>query len=101
MLFMAGEDTRYIGLDILHVRSTGNWSECAILLEIWRFGALLQTSKPFPAGEVVEVGFDGGSIKATVDSCQQDPFGFIVEITVNLPAGWFPSVYSPEYLLPT
>ena len=98
---MAGEDARYIGLDILHVRSAGTWSECAILLEIWKFGALLQTSKPFPVGEAVEVGFDGGSLKATVDSCQQDLFGFTVEITVNLQSGWFPSVYSPEYLLPT
>ena len=51
-------------------------------------------------GAGLDICLENGTIHATVDSCQQDPYGFVVEITVNLPGGWFPTVYCPTNLLP-
>ena len=97
---LAGEDERYLGLDLLRVVAGQHLSECAILLEIWKSGCLLLTSKPITAGAGLDICLESGAVHATVDSCQQDPYGFVVGVTVNVPGGWFPGVCHPTNLLP-
>lgn len=71
--------------------------DCAIMLEIWDLGALLQTSIPIPAGTVISLGFRQG-VPAKVTSCEQDDYGFLVKVAI-LEGGWFPEVYMPPYLM--
>ena len=97
---LAGEDDRYLGLDLLRVVAGQHLSECAILLEIWKSGCLLLTSKAIVVGAGLDICLETGAVHATVDSCQQDAYGFVIGVTVNLPDGWFPDVYYPTNLLP-
>lgn len=71
--------------------------DCAIILEIWDLGALLQTSIPIPEGTVLSLAFEQG-VPAKVMSCEQDDYGFLVKIAI-LEGGWFPEVYVPPYLM--
>jgi hypothetical protein len=41
-----------------------------------------------------------GSIHAQVSSCTHDNYGFLVQVTVDSPSGWFPKKYQPDHLLP-
>ena len=71
--------------------------DCAIMLEIWDLGALLQTSIPIPHGTVISLAFAQG-VPAKVISCEQDDYGFLVKIAI-LEGGWFPDVYMPPYVM--
>lgn len=75
-----------------------SFSDCAILLEIWAFGGLLQTNIAIPERTIISIPSVGAGILAKVVSCHQDDFGFMVEIEVNSP-GWFPEGYIPPHVL--
>jgi hypothetical protein len=67
-------------------------------LEVWNLGGLLQTSVRIPEGITISIPFIGNGILANVISCQEDDFGFIVEISVCDPQ-WFPYGYTPPHIL--
>jgi hypothetical protein len=95
-------DERCLCLDLLRVswetsEPNETYSECAILMEVWPSGGLLQTSVAIPEGSKLTVELDEGSRPATVSHCGQDDYGFLVEIAAN-PADWFPARYKPAYL---
>jgi hypothetical protein len=89
-------------LDLFQVASspgTGKpFCDCAILLEVWDVGGLLQTNLAIPEGSVISISAIGNGIRAKVVSCQRDDFGFMVEISVCDP-GWFPAGYTPPHVL--
>ena len=72
--------------------------DCAILLEVWDLGALVQTSIPLPAGASISLESIGEGIPAQVVSCEQDSYGFLVQISISSPR-WFPEVYVPPYMM--
>jgi hypothetical protein len=74
--------------------------DCAILLEIWDSGGLLQTSNSIAEGSIVDLASPQGPVRATVSSCEADDYGHLVEITVDPSASWFPAGYNPPYLRP-
>jgi hypothetical protein len=74
-------------------------SEFAILLEIWHSGGLFQTSNAVPEHSTVTIVTGNGSVKGEVRSCEQDDYGFLVEVRVAEPQIWFPRAYQPAYLL--
>jgi hypothetical protein len=96
----AGEHTKC--LDLFQVASFPGigkpFCDCAILLEIWNAGGLLQTNLAVPEGTVITIPSIGNGIQAKVVSCQQDDFGFMVEIAVSDPQ-WFPAGYTPPHVL--
>jgi hypothetical protein len=96
----SGEHTKC--LDLFQVASypgTGKpFCDCAILLEVWSEGGLLQTNVAMSEGTVISIPFIGNGIEAKVVSCQRDDFGFIVEISVCDPQ-WFPGGYTPPHVL--
>jgi hypothetical protein len=104
MLYPSRKEARFECLDLCRVQWSPDPSlepdhaECAILLEIWRFGGLFQTSVEIPQGSTVIIATAGGPVQGTVRLCEEDPFGFMVEVTVSLPRGWFPAVYKPTHL---
>jgi hypothetical protein len=96
----AGQHTKC--LDLFQVAAspgTGkSFCDCAILLEVWNAGGLLQTSIAVPEGTVITIPSIGNGIQAKVVSCQRDDFGFMVEIAVCDPQ-WFPAGYVPPHVL--
>jgi hypothetical protein len=95
----SGEHTKC--LDLFQVASppgTGKSCDCAILLEVWSAGGLLQTNLAIPEGTVITIPSIGNGIQAKVVSCQRDDFGFMVEIAVCDPR-WFPAGYTPPHVL--
>jgi len=89
-------------LDVLKVGfSSGGGQtshDCAILLEIWDQGALLQTSIAIPAGAPIAFESIGEGVPAKVVSCEQDSYGFLVQVAVNEPK-WFPAGYTPPHVI--
>jgi hypothetical protein len=87
-------------LDLLRVTSAAGTSvpisDCAILLEIWPLGGLLQTN--LAIAEDTDISIPSVGVQAKVAHCQQDEFGFLVEIFVDS-ARWFPRGYVPPHLL--
>ncbi len=73
-------------------------SDSAILLEIEELGGLLQTSIEIPIGVPVAMTLPNGTLTGRVRSCQKDDFGYLVEISVDSAADWFPGSYEPPYL---
>lgn len=92
-------DEHFFGLDLFQIREASGLIHCAILLEIWKTGALVQLSDPIPAGTCIHITVEGNSIAGVVKHCEQDPYGYLVNIYVDS-KDWFPEVYCPEYLLP-
>jgi hypothetical protein len=96
----AGEHTKC--LDLFQVASFPGigkpFCDCAILLEVWNVGGLLQTNFAVPEGTVMTIPSIGNGIQAKVVSCQRDDFGFMVEIAVSDPQ-WFPEGYTPPRVL--
>jgi hypothetical protein len=100
----AVDSGHYLCLDVLRVSLAGDSKalcDCAILLEIWESGGLLQTSTAIPEGSVLDVASPDGPVRATVNSCSADDYGSLVEFEVDPSASWFPSGYSPPYLRPS
>jgi hypothetical protein len=89
-------------LDMFQIASsigTGKrFCDCAILLEVWDAGGLLQTDRAIPEDSEITIRSIG--VQAKVVSCQQDDFGFMVEIAVCDPQ-WFPAGYTPPHVLPS
>jgi hypothetical protein len=85
-------------LDVLKVAFAPASHDCAILLEIWEQGALLQTSIPIPAGAPISFESIGGGIPAKVVSCEQDSYGFLVQVAVG-ESRWFPQAYIPPHII--
>jgi hypothetical protein len=96
----AGEHTKCLDLfQVASLPGTGkSFCDCAILLEVWDAGGLLQTNIAIPEGSCVSIPSIGGGIQAKVVSCQRDDFGFMVEIAVSDPK-WFPGGYVPPHVL--
>jgi hypothetical protein len=87
-------------LDLFHVaalpESGVNFKECAILVEVWETGGLLQTESAVEPGTLLLLGDQ--EIPAKVQSCQQDEFGFLLTVSI-LSSPWFPDRYSPPHLM--
>jgi hypothetical protein len=95
---------RYSCLDVLRVSWRGaskTLCDCAILLEIWDSGGVLQTSNAIAEGSVVDVESPQGPVRARVTSCETDDYGCIVEIEVDPGESWFPAGYNPPYIRPS
>lgn len=94
-----GEHTQC--LDLFQVASSSetgkSFCDCAILLEVWNAGGLLQTNLEIPEGTVITIRSIG--IDAKVVSCERDDYGFMLEIAVCDPQ-WFPTGYTPPHVLP-
>jgi hypothetical protein len=94
---------RFACLDLCDVRWSRTpgaaGSELAILLEIWRSGGLFQTSAAIPKDSTVTITTGNGPVNGMVRSCQQDDYGFLVEVGVVEPQNWFPRAYQPALLL--
>src|ERR1700684_4018572 len=71
--------------------------DCAILLEIWDQGALLQTNVPMREGLPISFESIGDGVPAKVVSCEQDSYGFMVQVAVG-EAHWFPEIYTPPHI---
>jgi hypothetical protein len=91
-------------LDMLKVtwrNSLGNpTSDCAILLEIWNTGGLVQVTTSIPPGSMLEIKTKSTTTPARVISCEQDDFGFVVRFASEDAKSWFPNSYQPPYTLP-
>ena len=89
-------------LDTFRVESASGavnpFRDCAILLEIWETGGLLQTSIALPENTHLNIPSIGHGVSARVVSCQQDDYGFLEEIEIVSPE-WFPQNYTPPYLI--
>lgn len=72
--------------------------DCAILIEIWDTGGLLQTNVAIPENSAVHIPSIAHGVSAKVVSCQQDEYGFLVQFAIE-DCEWFPRSYSPPYLL--
>ena len=72
--------------------------ECAIMLEIWDKGALLQTSLPIPEGAPISFESIGSGVPAKVVSCERDSYGFLLEVAVR-ESQWFPDTYTPPHII--
>jgi hypothetical protein len=91
-------------LDMLRVESASGsaqpFHECAILLEIWDSGGLLQTSMAIREETIISIRSIADGLPAKVVSCEQDDYGFLVKIAISEP-GWFPESYTPPYVMPS
>jgi hypothetical protein len=98
------DSSHHLCLDVLSVSwrtASKTLSDCAILLEVWDSGGLLQTSSAIPKGSALNVASPDGPVHATVNSCEMDDYGFLIEIGVASSTGWFPAGYNPPYLRPS
>jgi hypothetical protein len=85
-------------LDVLKVALPTGAHDCAILLEIWDHGGLLQTNDGIPEGSLILLESIRPGIAAKVVFCEQDAYGFLVRIEIPGP-GWFPEVYTPPHII--
>jgi|HubBroStandDraft_2_1064218.scaffolds.fasta_scaffold2007900_1 hypothetical protein len=89
-------------LDVLKVAfpsAPGRMShDCAILLEIWDHGALLQTTVEIQEGLPIAFESIGEGVPAKVVSCEQDSYGFLVQVAVG-ETRWFPDGYTPPHVM--
>jgi hypothetical protein len=96
-------DDRFLCLDMVCVSWTSGslkaYSECAIVMEIWRTGAILQTDAAIPGDAVVTLAAPGGPVHAKVSECTQDDYGFLVEVVLEPSELWFPNSYQPVHLM--
>jgi hypothetical protein len=91
-------------LDMLKVtwrNNLGNlMSDCAILLEIWSTGGLVQVTTAIQPGSKLEIKTKSTTTQASVISCERDEFGFVVRFASEGAQNWFPNSYRPPYTLP-
>ena len=96
-------DEHFLCLDMLCVSwkrgSVQNLSECAIVMEIWGSGAILQTDGEIPKDVIVTLGAPSGPVLAKVSDCTQDDYGYLIEVTPETPERWFPHAYKPVHLM--
>jgi len=96
-------DEHYLCLDMVCVSWTSGSlkasSDCAIVMEIWRSGAILQTDAAIPKACIITLAAPSGPIHATVSDCTQDDYGFVVEVVLEPSEHWFPNAYQPVHLM--
>jgi hypothetical protein len=96
-------DEHFLCLDMVCVSWTSGSlkasSECAIVMEIWRSGAILQTDAAIPEDAVVTLAAPSGPVHAKVSECTQDDYGFLVEVVLQPSEQWFPNAYKPVHLM--
>jgi hypothetical protein len=96
-------DEHFLCLDMVCVSwsssSLNAYSECAIVMEIWRSGAILQTDAAIPHDAIVTLATPNGPIQCKVSDCTQDEYGFLVEVNLNPSERWFPDSYRPVHLM--
>lgn len=96
-------DEHFLCLDMVCVSwasgSLKAYSECAIVMEIWRTGAILQTDAAIPPDVVVTLAAPSGPVHAKVSECTQDDYGFLVEVVLPPSEQWFPNAYKPIHLM--
>ncbi len=93
---------RHFCLDMMKVSWIGadglEKSDCGIILEIDPVGGLVQTTVSIPQCSEIRLDTPRGVVHGRVTSCQEDNYGYIVNLAVNERAGnWFPE-YVPPYL---
>src|ERR1051326_7200675 len=66
-------------------------SECAIMMEIWASGAILQTDCAIPEDTTLTIVAPGGPVPAKVSTCTQDDYGFLAAVYVDCAEPWFPN----------
>jgi hypothetical protein len=90
-------------LDMLEISWESNAaemiSEVAILVEISSDGGLILTSAAIPTGSILTLKAENSSITASVISCEQDEFGYLVLFAADRSVAWFPEGYQPPHLL--
>jgi hypothetical protein len=96
-------EERFLCLDMLRVswiNASGRASaDCTILMEIWDSGAILQSETAIPEQAILTISAPGGPVQAEVTSCMQDPYGFLIRVTVDPSQNWFPKSYQPVHLM--
>ena len=99
-----GSEDRFQCLDMLRVKWVNDsgkaTSECAIVLEIWNSGALLQTETAIREGSILTVASPSGPVCAKVSTCTPDDYGFLIQMSVDSSECWFPNSYYPADLIP-
>ncbi|MCU1335659.1 MAG: PilZ protein [Bryobacterales bacterium] len=104
-MITAALEERFLCLDMLCVswvnRSGKASSDCAIVMEIWNSGAILQSETTIPQDSILTIETPGGPVRAKVSSCTQDDYGFLVQVVVDPTEHWFPESYHPIHLLPS
>ena len=102
-MFTAVPQEHFLCLDMLRVNWVSNGdsasAECAILMEIWDSGGILQTEKAIPMDSIVTLAAPKGPVRAKVTTCTQDSYGFLIHVTVDPSEGWFPDSYCPDHLI--
>jgi len=97
-----GTQQRQFCLDMMRVTWIGAdgaaKADCGIILEIDPAGGLIQTTVAIPLKLkiVLDTGMD--LVQGRVTSCEEDPYGYIVDFAIE--GGnhlWFPH-YSPQFL---
>jgi len=86
-------------LEMVHIRTTRVGQlpcVCAILLEIWPSGGVVQTDKPLVKGEKFMIQLDGGEIEVEVQDCETDIYGCYIRFAIDNP--WLPISFQPSYL---
>ena len=73
-------------------------SDCAIILEIEPAGGLVQTAVSIPCNSEMTLDTGLGLVQGHVISCEEDPYGYIVNFAINDDTrNWFPE-YVPPFL---
>ena len=73
-------------------------SDCGIILEIDPVGGLVQTTVAIPFESKITLDTGVGLVQGHVTSCEQDPYGYIVNFAIDDQArNWFPE-YVPAFL---
>lgn len=95
---------RFLCLDMLRVSWVSAFgratSECAILMEIWGSGVVLQTETEIPKDSILTLMTPNGPVCAKVTACGRDDYGFLIEVKVDSSERWFPNSYCPADLMP-
>ena len=93
---------RQFCLDMMKVSWVGTdgfkKSDCAIILEIEPAGGLVQTAVSIPCNSEMTLDTGLGLVQGHVISCEEDPYGYIVNFAINdHTRNWFPE-YVPPFL---
>jgi hypothetical protein len=70
-------------------------------MEIWGSGAILQTEISIPKDSILTLAATNQPVCAKVTTCDQDDYGFLIQIAVDSPERWFPNSYCPAALMPS
>jgi hypothetical protein len=101
----ANSQHHFLCLDMLRVSwvnpSGRATCECAIVMEVWSSGAVLQTETAILEDSIVTLSTPNGQVCAKVTTCRQDDYGFLIGMSVDPSEHWFPDSYCPADLIPS